>query len=623
MSGNRKFSWALSIAGFALAACAKPVTDENCILSNSSGISELKQVAGTQGAAEVFFPDPVAASGNSSLSPTSLRLDLYRQPVELERLSGKGILEGQYVEVRNGISCSGGFLAFDEGNRFVYSHSDPRFQEAMAYYVGDRFRSSVANLGYLTVTDPVQIVAHCMKQDNAYFAREIDAMSGKTIQKVCLGDSLATPGASYGDDAVVTIHELQHATTHELYTGSTPNLILNQFWYDEAGALNEAISDFAGLVTLESHVPAGIDARQFSRWALDKFYPNQRATRGAHRCPEYDSGYRSGCASFGTFSSDSNLVSYVYPDGLGWPYADNFAGPDEVRSAFKNTRSQEEIHNAGILLSGALWDMYDALKARRSGDGESARALSLKAVYEALRQLPRPSLANLSPVSFRSLASAILSVAPSVGFSAGDVDAARQAFSDRGLVGGAELAAGWAAVGEGLAVTPGLKVEDNPNKLRSWLYSLGSDPGLVTHGIETGMNAQLDPGEIAAIWFDLKNVSAVTAGGVQLRIVSQDPEVTFLDGMTNIGAVSSSEAQIQYFKINGTAIVQALNGPNFPTGAGNSYFGTNPYFSRTWSTALWVKVSPSAAHGRTVSFRVEATPSNGAAATATFTARIN
>lgn len=615
MAWNRK--WLLTVTACAgLIGCAKLPADEDC------APTELKQITGSSGVAQVFLPDPVAASGDATLSPGSFKLDLYRKPVDLPRLSGKGVLEGHYVEVRNGTSCGGGFLAFDEKNQFAYLHSDPRFQEAMAYYIGDRFRASVDSLGYILAKDRVRIVAHCMKQDNAYYTRELELMSGRMVQKVCLGDSTATPGASYGDDAVVTVHELQHATTTELYTGLNPALGLNQFWYDEAGALNEAISDFVGLVTTEPMIPFGIDARQFSRWALDKFFPNQRGTRGAHRCPEYDSAFRSGCTGFGGFSSDTNTVSYIYPDGLGWPYADNFSGSDEVRSAFKNTRSQEEIHNTGILLSGALWDMYDALKARRRGDSEAASALALKAVLEAVRQLPRPSAANLSPVTFRSLASAIVSVAPSVGLVAEDVDAAIRVFTERGLIGGQQLGVGWAERGDGVAVTPGMKIEDNPNRLRSWLYDIGSDPALVTQGIETGMNAQLDPGEVAAVWFDVRNTSAVTAGGVLLKVTSLDPEITFLDGTTNIGAVSSTEAQIQYYKINGTAVTQALNGPKYPTGAGGSYFATNPFFARNSNTALWVKVSPGAAHGRIVNFRVEAIPSNGATAISVFTAQI-
>lgn len=593
--------------------CAKPEESTEC------APRALKPVSGESGVAQAFLPDPVNASGIPSLSPTSLKLDLYRSSVALSNLGGLGVLEGRFVDVRNGLTCDEWFGAHDEKNQFSYSHGDSRFQEAMAYHFGDRYRAEQESLGFLFPSAPVRIVAHCMKQDNAYFTRHRDE-AGEILNKVCLGDSVATPGASYGDDAVVTLHELQHATTTDLYTGSQASARLNQFWYDEAGALNEAVSDFMALAHSEPLLSAAFDPRQFSRWALDRFYPGRRAIRGTHRCPEYDSAFASGCTGYPGFSSDGNTVSYVYPDGLGWPYADNYGGADPVRSVFKGYRGQEEIHNTGVLLSGALWDVYESLKSRH--DGVSARSLAMKLVLEAVRHLPRPSAARVSPVSFRSFASAIQASMPLVGLSADDQAGATQALTERGLLGGTILGASWAQAGEGMPASPGLRIEDHPTQLKSWLFNMGSDPELVTQGISTGLNSQLDPGDLVAIWFDVKNVAQATAGGVELTVISLDPEVTFLDNGTNIGALSESSAQIHYSKVNGTEVVSALTGPTYGVGTGNSYFKTNPYYSRDWTTAVFAKVSPSAAHGKTVTFQVEASPSNGEKSVVQFTARI-
>ncbi len=593
------------------------------LTSTSSFASDSSGTAGADTAvARVFKVDPVNSSGIPTLSPASLKLDDYRMDATLYRLSGRGVLDGNYVEVRNGLSCGEWFGAYETRGNFVYSHSDPRFQETMAYHMGDEYRALLDKLGYLRPIEPVRIVAHCMKDDNAFYMRQQD-LSGQIIGKVCLGDSIATPGASYADDGVVTVHELQHATTIDLYTGGDAHQSLNQFWYDEAGGLNEAVSDFAALAYTVPSLSDALDPRVFSRWALDKFYPGSRGTRGTHRCAEYDGSFKSNCSGFPGFSSDNNQVSYVYPDGLGWPYANNYKGPDLVRSAFNTYRSKEEIHNVAILLEGALWDVFEAIKSNHNGDSLAAQALTLKATLEALRHLPRPTLKNLSPVTFRAFVNAWTTYAGLVGLNAADQEAARQAFTARGLLGGRTLESNWAAVGAGALATPGLKIEDNPNKLKSWLYSMQSDTSLVTQGIETGINNQLDPGEVVALWFDLKNVSDLTAGGVGLNITSKDPEVTFLDARTNIGAVSSSQAQIQYFKVNGTAIVEALSGPNYPIGTGNSYFLTHPFFALNWSTAVWAKVSPTAAHGKVVTFQVETTPSNGATSTVLFTAKIN
>ena len=113
-----------------------------------------------------------------------------------------------------------------------------------------------------------------------------------------------------------------------------------------------------------------------------------------------------------------------------------------------------------------------------------------------------------------------------------------------------------------------MRIQDNPTILKTWLISMGSDASVVTQGIATGLNEQMDSGEVVAVWFDLKNSSHVTAGGVQLTVTSQDPDVTFLDNSFNVGYLAPNQAQILYEKINGLDIVQALG--SIPSG--NSYF---------------------------------------------------
>jgi hypothetical protein len=80
-----------------------------------------------------------------------------------------------------------------------------------------------------------------------------------------------------------------------------------------------------------------------------------------------------------------------------------------------------------------------------------------------------------------------------------------------------------------------------------------------------------------------------------------------------------------YSKINGTSIVSALNPQGSTSGVplGNSYFKTNPFFNRTWRTAVWVKVSSRAEHGKIVNFEVQATPSNGVTSIKNFPVKIN
>ncbi|MCM2323204.1 MAG: hypothetical protein NDJ90_08065 [Oligoflexia bacterium] len=609
--------WFLAVAG--IAGCAKLETREAATAQCAP--ESLRTVTGSEGSANVLFPDPVAASGDPALSPGSLRLDLFDSAAPLRNLGGRGVLEGQYVEVRNGLSCGGWFGAYDEKNLFTYPYADARFQEAASYYVGDGYRSRLDELQYLAPAEPVRIIAHCDRRDNASFQFARDS-AGQTYPKVCLSDSSTNEGAYYSDDAVVTIHELQHATTIDLYTGGTRAEQLTQFFYDEAGALNEGISDFMALAYTALSLSDAFDPRQFSRWALDKFLPNYRATRGAHRCPEYDSAFGARCSGFPGLSSDTNTVSYVYPDGIGWPYADNYSGSDKLRQAFLNYRSKEEIHGNGILLTGALFDLYEALKAGHGGDALVAQGLTMKAVLEALRHLPRPNASNRSPVTLRGFAATLLAWdrVPTVGFSEADHEAALRVFTERGLIGGRQLEPGWAQIGDGAVETPGLKVEDLPQTLKAWLGM----PEAIPQTIETGRNNKADPGEVIALWFDLKNISEVTAGGVLLKVVSLEPElVTFLGNDINVGYVSPSETQVMYSKINGTAAALALSSGRYPIATSNTYFKTVPEYRNAPVTPVWVKVASSAPHGKQVLLRVEALPANGEASVVEFPLTIN
>jgi hypothetical protein len=630
LTSNRNRIYAtlgLALISFA-SGCAQDLTG-GAALPAYCAPSTTAKTSLTTGAARVFSPDPIVASGNPGLSPTDANLDSYAQTVALGNLTGYGILQGKYVDVHDGGACGQGYGEYDAKNQFVYPHSDLRFQDAMAYYWGDSYRTRLATTGYLQPAGSVQIYAHCQAQENAYVYKGTDS-TGAPVERVCLGYSAATEGAYYADDATVTVHELEHATTTDSYAPGA-NGRLNEFWYDEAGSLNEAISDFMALMYEQPFLTSAFDPKLFSRWALGTFIPNRSGTRGANRCPAYDPTYPN-CTGYPSFSAANNTISYVYPDGVGWPYANNFQGPGYAASAFSIYPSQEEIHNAGVLLEGALWDVYDAIKANHGGDDSQAQTLTTQIVLEAVKHLPQQNLNTsppaLSPVGFQGLASQMSLYASAVGLNAADQNAMNAALTARGLLGGTQLDASWAAVGPGNStVTPGIRVQDNPTELKVWVTNMFGDPAatsLVPQGIDTGLNGKMDPGELVAVWFDLQNGEATTAGDVLLTVTALDPQATF-DESANIGWISATQSQIAYGKVNGTAIVTALSSANpaLNVGTGNSYFRTNPFFDHSWSTALWVRVSASAAHGSTVRFQVQAQPSNGAASTATFTATIN
>ncbi len=622
--------WACVSIALAISSCSPQNTTPASQENSYCATDQLVTNAGSQGIAEVFVIDPISSSRNPRLSPSSSSLDAFRAPVTLSHLNGEGILKGKYIEIRNRLYCEDRFGAFDASNHFSYSHKDQRFQEAMAYYYGDIYQESLNKSGYLITQSPIRIVVHCDYQDNAYFAHGYDT-AGNLVQEICLGDSVSTPGASYADDAVVTIHELQHSTTLDNYSTSH---LLNQFWYDEAGALNEAISDFMSLMFTDSLLPkdTSLDLRIFSRWALGTFDPKSSRLRGAHRCPQYDSSYPN-CKNFPGFGLTNNestietKISYFYPDGVGWTYSDRFGGENSAKQTFLKSSSQEEIHNAGVLMVGALWDIYSSIQESHSHQLKTVDHLVTKLILETVRNLPTPnSSLNHSPVTFTQFSNQLLETMERIpDFTSSDLASTRQMLKERGLIDVPQLTSGWMAIGPGSnfrihkTPSPGLYIVDNPDILKGWVNRMFDlpDTSFLNPNASTHHNGQIEPGEAAAIWFDIQNIQDVTAGGVLVTVTSTDPDLSILRNSVNIGYMTLSgtnSTQIMYGKINGNGIINNLNNSNeevnIPTR--NTYFNTNPYFNSSWKTAVWVKASSTAPHGKVVSLHVRATPSNGA-----------
>lgn len=611
-------------AGMTVAGCGG-AADPECV-------KDLRDVrAGDSGSALVFQGDPIAASGRADLSPEASDLDSFREGVALERLSGKGVLSGRYVDVRNG-RCPEGYLAFNADNRHEYSRSDPRFQEAMSYYYGDRYRALLDSLDPASASPyPIQVIAHCMTGENAFYLRSNDRF-GHVNERVCIGDSTVTPGASYADDAAVVVHELQHASTVNFYSRTQE---MGAFKYDEAGVINEAISDFMALAHLAPEVPRGIDPRMFGRWALGRFLPSQNNARGAYACPMYDPAFPDCELPPAGTRAFARGIRYVYPDGLGWPLEDNFKGyPDLTGDApalarmFRQFRGQEEIHTAGILLTGALWEMHEGLRANRGGSHARAFAESSRLVHEAVRQLPRPVERSVlqSPVTLPGFAQALVDAARMLGLSEADREVVRRALVGRGLLETARLPEDWLVAGR--AGEASIAFEDDPGTLRKWARMLlegQAAPGGVGGAADLIPNAgahpgEPDPGEVVAAWFDLVDVARATAGGPLLTIRSENPGATFLGERFNRGYVSSDVVQVRYFKVNGLDAAESLRERGLGEMAGNSYFFTNPQFRALPTTAVWLRLAPEL-KDKTLDFTVEVAPTNGPAQTVRFHAR--
>lgn len=563
-------------------------------------------VAGSSGLGSVFELDPMVSAGNSALSPGASSLSNYATGVTLPNLLGYGTLRGTMVKVITDRCSSDAeattYGAFSASNDFRYPHSDDRFSEVMNYYHGDRFRSELHAASSLYPPTAFYLIANCDVRDNAYYS----PAWGNQPPFVCMGYSSAYKATtSFSDDSQVITHEMQHGVTGYAYSQLED---FNKLEYDEAGAINEGVSDFVALMQADPQVSgAGFFNHEFSRWALGQFF-GVELMRGAARCPVWTDDYPV-CASFSAgvagFSANAKRVSFSYPDGLGWPYA----GPGahvSLRSVWSSSSGFEEIHQTAPIITGALFDVYEGLVAGGVSRVMAKRKM-IHVLMETVKGLPK-SASGVSPVTMPVLATHFLAVATSgtaESFTPTELTMMDTKFTARGLLHMPTVANGWAQVGP--VVTGGVHA------------------GIFFYETTGAVNHRVQAGNKGAIWFNLQNNEANTAAAPLLKVTSSNPLVRFSGASLNPGRQSDSIAYIRYGKINGTGITAKMNDSgdaNLNTGMDNTYL--SPRVSTSGiplglniETALYIEVDPSITANTVVNFTVEIESANQASSTST------
>jgi hypothetical protein len=590
----------LSLVPIFFVACAK-----NEVTASASGgraaycaaSVPASPIAGTTGSARVFEFDPMVSSGNTALSPGATNLDAFATSATLTNLQGYGVLRGSFVYVvSDRCPAANGepeYGAYSASNDFRYAHTDDRFAETMNYHYGNEYRAELDASGALYPTPTFQMIANCDLEDNAYYHQKI--VGGTLVDYVCMGRPSNYSTTNFSDDAGVVIHELQHGTTGNAYSAVED---FNKLDYDEAGAINEAVSDFTALMQAEPDISAPFSAFEFSRWALGQFFGSS-LMRGAAKCPAWTPDYPN-CASFNKssagFSADSRRISFAYPDGLGWPYS----GPSTsatLRTVWTGSAGFEEIHQTAPIITGALYDAYQGIKTVY-GDATTARRKMLRLLMETIKILPKASAADPSPVTMPKFATDLLATmngALTATFSVAAKAAITTAMSDRGLTGIPAVADGWASAGNssGEAAHPGV-----------FFYET------TAVGVR---NYRMRAAEKGAVWFDLVNSDndSVAAPLLKVVITGAGGKVRFSSSL-NAGYVNSTTAFVRYGKINGSSYVAAVNDSG--TAAKNTlmttgYFGGTSLYGVNTDTALYVDVD-STASGQSFTFEVEVTPAN-------------
>ncbi len=251
----------------------------------------------------VFDPNPIASSGNAAFrdngdadSPELTALEATRA---LEDLDGSGHLRGPYADVQGGKGPD----AKEAGETFLYTRSDERFEQVMAYYHIDRSmryiaslpsRGGFGSLGFTSIVDhPQEVKVDQFAYDNSYY--------NTANHRISLGRG----GVDDAEDADVIVHEFGHAIQDRQVPGFGVG--------HDAGSMGEGFGDY---------------------WAVTMHYSTVM--------PEW----RPLVAMWDATSYDDHDPAYLRRVDLNLHYPEDLTG---------------RIHDDGQIWSRLLWDIHERL----------------------------------------------------------------------------------------------------------------------------------------------------------------------------------------------------------------------------------------------------------------------
>jgi hypothetical protein len=198
----------------------------------------------------VFAPNPVVTSGNQGLldnkDADSAALTAELKPVVLTNLDGSGYLRGAWANVLS----STGPLAFETDASFLYTRSDDRFEQVMAYYWVTQAQRYIQSLGFGTSRRPVNMESQDVRidtwgQDNSFSWDKHDVLR------------FGKGGVDDAEDADVILHEYGHAIQDSEVAGFGVG--------SEAGAIGEGFGDYWAVTVAQVFAPAA-DAACVADW---------------------------------------------------------------------------------------------------------------------------------------------------------------------------------------------------------------------------------------------------------------------------------------------------------------------------------------------------------------------
>ena len=365
------------------------LTLQSCLISGSRTGSEESYISNSPNSVSVGYgralhDNPIILSGNYSLSP-SINLGT------LLRSSGDFITTNQFLEgscaygpslvgncfkVKENSSTS--LLSSVEG-KWAFEASTSEFLQVHTFWhmklLAEKFQNVVENaynlsfsLGHISAIPNnifatkanwvpnkiLTVYSGCdddEAEDNSYFS--------PSLFNVCFGWDSVYNQVKFAQDPTVIYHEVGHSFTDILFNsrnvanGLTERSDLGAFYYDEAGSINEGISDYYSYAMNQR--------THFAEWALGRFIGQSRPMS------EDDYLHMAGISS----SPDSRLS---YPKYLNYD-------PNEPAVPY------EDIHYAGQIASHYFVALTEDLKSTCSMSHAQATNAVLGLIAETLSEL--------------------------------------------------------------------------------------------------------------------------------------------------------------------------------------------------------------------------------------------
>jgi Zn-dependent metalloprotease len=172
------------------------------------------------GKGRVFDPNPVVALNDPTLEDDSKIPDSAYRDVDLERLDGKGALDGKYVTTSSTPNRTN-----SSALQFLFRREDRPFKEVMVYFHIDRVRKHLGDLGFDDVMDhAIEVNIDGETDDNSHYDPATKSLT------------FGTGGVDDAEDAEIILHEYGHAIQDDQVPGFGEGR--------ETGAMGEAFGDF-------------------------------------------------------------------------------------------------------------------------------------------------------------------------------------------------------------------------------------------------------------------------------------------------------------------------------------------------------------------------------------------